>query len=210
MYTLALISQKGGTGKTTLACALAVAGEHAGLETVLVDLDPQGSATKWGELRDRDTPVVTSAEAPRLRQVLTAAKHAGAGLAVIDTAPHAAEAALAAARAADFVLIPCRASETDLTAIGATVALARRARKEPVAVLNAAPVRNPLTDEARTAIAGYRIETTPVVVHNRIDHVNAWTTGHSAEETAPRGKAAAEISALFEWLRNGALDLGQK
>ena len=129
MYTLALISQKGGTGKTTLACALAVAGEHAGLETVLVDLDPQGSATKWGELRDRDTPVVTSAEAPRLRQVLTAAKHAGAGLAVIDTAPHAAEAALAAARAADFVLIPCRASETDLTAIGATVALARRAPK---------------------------------------------------------------------------------
>ena len=47
MLILTFLSQKGGAGKTTLACAMAVAGENAGRATVLVDLDPQGTATKW-------------------------------------------------------------------------------------------------------------------------------------------------------------------
>ena len=56
MKTVALISQKGGAGKTTLAAGLAVAGERAGLTTVLLDLDPQASAAKWGALRRRGDP----------------------------------------------------------------------------------------------------------------------------------------------------------
>ena len=209
MLILAFISQKGGAGKTTLACATAVAAERAGLATVLVDLDPQASASKWSDLREPEAPVVTSAQAARLGPILEAARGTGAELAVIDTAPHAADAALEAARAAQLVLIPCRSSAADLTAIGATIDLARLAERPAIAILNAAPIRNPLSDQARAAIAGYGIETAPVVIHQRIDHVHAWTNGLTAVEFAPRSKAAAESIALFQWLRNGALNLGK-
>ena len=117
MRTIALISQKGGAGKTTLAIAFAVTAERAGLASVLVDLDPQASAAQWSDLRQAKTPVVTCTPAARLTSVLTAARDAGADIAILDTAPHAAEAALAAARSSDFVLIPCRPATADLVAI---------------------------------------------------------------------------------------------
>ena len=205
MLTVTFLSQKGGAGKTTLACAIAVAGESAGHATVLIDLDPQGTASKWSELREAETPVITAASPDRLTAVLSAAREAGAQLAVIDTAPHVSDAALEAARAAHMVLIPCRPSAADLTAIGASVELARQAGVPAHAVLNAAPVRNPLTEQAREAIARYGINTVPTVVHQRIDHVHAYTGGLSAAELAPRGKAARELEALFTWIAQGAL-----
>lgn len=209
MLTFAFISQKGGAGKTTLACATAVAAERAGLATVLIDLDPQASASKWSDLRQAETPVITSAQATRLDPILEAARSTGAELIVIDTAPHSADAALTAARAADAVLIPCRASAADLTAISATIDVARLAGRPAHAILNAVPVRNPLSEQARTAITRYDIETSPVVIHQRLHHVHAWTNGLTAQELAPRSKAAGETQALFEWLRNGALNLGK-
>ena len=208
MFVVSIASQKGGAGKTTVACALAVAAEHAGLPAVLIDLDPQGSATKWRELREAPAPVVTPAELAQLTPILEAARTAGARLAVVDTAPHAAVAALAAARAADLVLVPCRPAVADVTAIGTTIDIARAAQRTATVVLNAAPIRNPLTDQARTAILGYGIDCAPVVVHQRIDHVHAWTAGLSAQEHAPRSKAATELAALFAWLSHGALPLG--
>ena len=106
MLTIALVSQKGGAGKTTIAVGLAVAHELAGGGAAVVDLDPQGSASVWSDLRAVERPVVVSAHAPRIGRVLDAARARGVGLVVIDTAPHASDAALAAARAAELVLIP--------------------------------------------------------------------------------------------------------
>ena len=209
MKVFAVVSQKGGAGKTMLACALAVAAERAGLSALLVDLDPQGTATMWGALREAETPVVSAASPERLKAVLGAARHAGARLAVIDTPPHSTEAALTAARACDLVLIPCRPSAADLHAIGASVELAREAGVEAVAILNAAPVRHPLISQARDAVAGYGLATAPVVVHQRIDHVHAFTAGQSASEIA-RSKAGAEIEQLFAWLRQGNLPFDQE
>ena len=205
MLTLTFLSQKGGAGKTTLACAIAAAAEKAGRATVLVDIDPQGTASKWSELRKADTPVVTATSAERLAAVLSAARSAEAQLAVIDTAPHVSAAALEAARAGDMVLIPCRPSAADLTAIGASVELARQAAVPTHAILNAAPIRNPLTEQARQAIARYGINTVPTVIHQRIDHVHAFTAGLAATELAPRGKAARELEALFAWITQGDL-----
>ena len=205
MLTLTFLSQKGGAGKTTLACAMAVAGESTGHATVLVDLDPQGTASKWFELREAETPVVTATSPERLAAVLGAAHTAGAQLVVIDTAPQVSEAALEAARAADMILIPCRPSAADLSAIGASVDLARQAGVPAHAILNAAPVRNPLTEQAREAIARYGVNTVPTVIHQRIDHVHAYTAGLCATELAPRSKAARELEALFAWITQGAL-----
>ena len=208
VFTVALLSQKGGAGKTTLACGLAVESERAGLATVVVDLDPQASAAKWSDLRKASTPVVTSAQAARLTPVLTAAQDAGARVALIDTAPHAADAALMAARAADLVLIPCRPSAADLHAIGGTIDLTRIAETRAVVVINSAPVKNPVVEQAKVAIAGYHIDAAPLVVHHRIDHVHAFTAGQAATEWAPSGKAAAELTALAEWIHHAEATQG--
>ena len=208
MQTIALISQKGGAGKTTLALALAVTAERAGHTSVLVDLDPQASATQWSDLREAETPIVTCTPTARLESVLTAAQDGGANIAVLDTPPHAAGAALAAARVSDFVLIPCRAATADLVAIGASIDLIRIADKPAAVVINAAPIANPLTGEALAAIAGYGVKACPVVVHQRVEHVHAFTSGLSACESAPNGKAASEINKLFEWI-HGVMNLGK-
>src|SRR3954447_20047398 len=94
MRTLAVISQKGGAGKTTLAIHLAVAAQQAKRTSAIVDLDPQASATSWKDLRTEETPVVVSAQAARLKQVLDTASKEGVNLAIVDTAPHSESAAL--------------------------------------------------------------------------------------------------------------------
>jgi chromosome partitioning protein len=200
MKTIALLSQKGGTGKTTLALHLAVAAERAGASAVIVDLDPQASATSWSDLRQEDTPAVVSAQAARLGQVLTTAQEHGATFAIIDTAPHAESAALAAARAADLILIPCRPAILDLTAIGTTIDLVRIAGKPAAVVLNAVPPRGTLTHEAGEAVAGYGITLSPVSLGHRSAFIQALTTGETAQEYEPRGKAAMEIARLYLWV----------
>ena len=201
MRTIALLSQKGGSGKSTLACAIAAAAEHAGHTTVLVDLDPQGSTQKWGQLREAQTPIITGATPERLAAVLKAAEDAGASRAVIDTAPHASHGARQAAETADIAIIPCRPSAPDITAIGATIAIARDAGAKQIhAVVNGALVHSPLITQAQGAIARYGIGIAPVTTHQRIDHVHAYTRGLSAAEFAPHGHAAAEIQALYAWL----------
>src|SRR4051812_35511095 len=107
MKTLAILSQKGGAGKTTLAVHLAVAAERSGRPAVLVDLDPQASATGWKDSRASETPVVVSAQSARLSQILASAASGGAAIAILDTAPHSEGTALTAARSADYILIPC-------------------------------------------------------------------------------------------------------
>ena len=119
--TAALVARKGGSGKSTLAVALAVQHERAGGRAVVVDLDPQGNVTAWGALREADRPVVVAAQARRLQPVLDAARDGGADLTIIDTPPALADAALAAARVADLVLIPCRPALAGRGSWGASV-----------------------------------------------------------------------------------------
>ena len=108
MKTIAIISQKGGAGKTTLALHFAVGAGERNQSVAIIDLDPQASAAGWKDLRTDERPAVVSTQPARLAQVLATALNHGVELAIIDTAPHSESAALSAARAADFILIPCR------------------------------------------------------------------------------------------------------
>src|SRR5690349_8947046 len=114
MKIIAILSQKGGATKTSLAIHLAVAAIQDGKEAMIIDLDPQASATKWKDLRTDDTPVVISAQASRLTQNLETAQAAGAELIFIDTAPHSDSIAAAAARSADLILIPTKCYILDI------------------------------------------------------------------------------------------------
>ena len=68
MFTISIIGQKGGTGKTTVALGLAVAAFRAGKVVAVIDLDPQASAANWKDRRADDSPAVVSAQSSRLRQ----------------------------------------------------------------------------------------------------------------------------------------------
>jgi chromosome partitioning protein len=199
MKVIAILSQKGGAGKTTLALHLAVAAERDGHSAAVIDLDPQASAAGWGDSREAETPAIVSAQATRLPQVLEAARAAGALLVIIDTAPHSESAALAAARAADLILIPCRPTILDLRAIGGTIDLAKLAGKPAAVVLNTVPPRGSLGEEAKQAVAGYGVMVAPVSVGQRAAFQHALTAGLTAQEYEPQGKAAEEVTQLYMW-----------
>lgn len=198
MKTLAVISQKGGAGKTTLATHLAVAAEQHGLPTVLLDLDPQGSARVWADQRGGNVPEVMSDHPKQLPSLIDRAAKAGAGLVIVDTAPHADQAALMAARAADLVLIPCQPALYDLAAIGASVDLTEIAKRPHLVVINGAPVQGATAEDARNTLAGQGMAVSPVIICRRVAFSNSAITGQAAQEYEPRGKAAAEIVALFQ------------
>ena len=199
MKTIAIISQKGGAGKTTLAIHLAVAAEQARKSAAVIDLDPQASATGWGDHRGSDAPAVVSSQAARLAQVLDAARESGAAVALIDTAPHSESAALAAARAADLILIPCRPAILDLRAIHSTIDFAKLAGKPAAVVLNSVPPRGSLGDDAVEALRVYGVEVCPVRIGSRAVFIHALTEGLTALEHEPQGKGANEIRQLYKW-----------
>ena len=202
MHTVAILSQKGGTGKTTLTLHLAVASELAGRAAAVIDLDPQASAAGWKDSRMAETPVVVPVPSSRLPQALEAARAGGAVLTLIDTAPHATDAALAAAEAADLVLIPCRAGILDLRAIGTTARAVKLAGKPAYVVLNTMPSRAPnVLVDARAAVAIHGLQVAPFTMQQRVAYAHSLTAGQTAQEYEPLGKAADEIAQIYAWLR---------
>jgi chromosome partitioning protein len=201
MKTVAIVSQKGGTGKTTAAVHLATAATLAGYDAVVIDLDPQGSAATWGDDRGDNAPEVISGQAPRLQVLLDAADKEGFDLVVIDTGPAADAAARRSSELADLVLIPCRPSAFDLKAIRTTLDLVDATRTPAFVLLNAAPIRSRAVEEAREVIAGMGGKVAPVVICQRAAYGHSVIAGQTAEEFEPDGKAAEEIASLFAWAK---------
>jgi chromosome partitioning protein len=197
---LALLSQKGGSGKTTLATHLAVAlgGDR---RVVLIDTDPQRSATAWWQARKADHPELIEAEAGQIVPALRGVRASGAGLVIVDSMPSVASDIGAIARGSDLVLIPCRPSILDLRAVQRTVELVKSARVSAAFVLNAVPPPRSdgeagLTAEARRALSVYGLPILPTAIGQRAVLAHALAVGMAVEEFEPDSKAAAEIRAL--------------
>lgn len=200
MKTLAIVSRKGGAGKTTIAIHLAVAIEAMGLTVAVFDLDPQASAAMWGDRRGGDAPTVYPAQAPRLASLLAQAEAQAADLVILDTAPHADGIASDSASHADAILIPCRPSTLDLDAIGASVRLAMAAGKPAFVIANAAPVQGVEKDQMRAALQKAGVAVSPVVLHQRKAFASFMEAGRTAQEMEPKGRAADEIRELALWV----------
>jgi chromosome partitioning protein len=201
MQVIAIVSQKGGVGKSTLAVHLATEANAQGQRVLLLDLDPQGSAMEWANRRGDLLPDVSGANPASIGKEIERAKGEGFDLVVIDTAPHADHAALQAARAADIVAIPCRPSTFDIAAISATLDLCKLANKQAVVVINAAPIRSRVTTEAEEAIVEKGGKVSPVVIRQRVAFQHCMITGHTAAEFEPDGAAAREITRLLADLK---------
>jgi chromosome partitioning protein len=199
--TIAIISQKGGAGKTTLALHIAVAAEAAGYSTVVLDMDPQGTAEAWSEWRREAPPVVIPAKTATLAKTLEKAASHGADFVIMDTPPLAEAEARSAAKASDLVLVPCRPNAFDVHSIRTTSDLTRFAAKPAFAVFNAGPINAAkLYAETAEVVTEIGLQVAPVRLSERAAFRHATGSGKTAQETEAKGKAAEEVDALWVWI----------
>ena len=200
MRTIALINQKGGVGKTTVAVHLATAFWQHGADALVLDLDPQASATEWHDARAESLPHVESIQPARLAKVVEHAAEIGTAALILDTAPHAESTALDAARCADLVLVPCQPSIMDLRAMRKTVELLKLVKVPAFAILNSVPSYGTVADEAAEMIEGsLGLPVSPIRLGDRGAYTRCLIGGQVAQEVEPAGKAAAEIARLYTW-----------
>ena len=198
MKTLALISQKGGSGKTTLAVHLAVCAIQEGKAVALIDLDPQASCLDWFQARDTQNELAAiQAKAEQLPELLKQAKKGGVDLVILDTAPHSDNSAALTAKLADFVLVPCRPSRPDMKAVASTVAILQRAKARYSIILNAVPLGS-RTLEAQEVLKGQGFNVMNISISRRVALDYALDDGRSVHEYEPEGKAAQEIAELYQ------------
>jgi chromosome partitioning protein len=203
MHVIALLSQKGGGGRTSLAVSLATAAEEAGHETLIIDLDPQATACKWGDRREAESPIVIDAQASRLGNALAKAREGGIAWAIIDTPPRSAEAALAAAKLADLIVMPIRPQMYDLETIPntleliATAGAGRTAAIPVIAILNAIPARGSRHEQARDSLVSLGLTVCDKTIGQRAAFGDAAALGLSVLEYDQTGRAASEIREVY-------------
>ena len=200
MRVLALASQKGGSGKTTLSGHLAVQAQRAGMgPVVLMDIDPQGSLADWWNERTAEMPAFAQTTVARLANDLAELREQGFKLAVIDSPPAITAAIQSVIQVAELIVIPTRPSPHDLRAVGATVELCERSGKPLLFVVNAATPLAKITHEAAIALSQHGT-VAPVMVHHRTDFAASMIDGRTVMEVNPNSKSAKEIEALWAYL----------
>lgn len=199
--TIAIVSQKGGSGKTTLAVHLATRAAQAGRESCVIDTDPQATAAAWSDWRGDFLPVVVTSPPARLARTIDSARKQGVDFVVIDTPPHADAAAREAIKVADIVLIPTRPRAFDLHALEPIADLVAFAKKPAYVVLNGVPSgATVLSEEARATAKGLGLKVCSVELAERAAFHRSSAKGETASEIDPAGKAAKEIEKLWKWL----------
>jgi chromosome partitioning protein len=200
MHIVAVLSEKGGAGKTTVAVHLAVAAKLAGRDAVIIDLDPQASAADWADRRG-SSPEAVAVPPARLAKLLGDLRANGVQLVVIDTGRDSNNAGYTAAQAADLILIPCQPGGFDFRALTRTTDLCKLAGKRPFVVLNGLqPSATKAEADAREALTAYECDLAPVALHRRAAYRQASIVSKTAQEAEPGGPAAEEIRQLYSWV----------
>jgi chromosome partitioning protein len=209
MLSIAVLNQKGGVGKTTIATNLAAVAHLGGRRTLVLDLDRQGSAFDWYAARVEGSRLA-GLNVARADKALTLAKvrdlTKGYDVAVFDGPPRLSDVTQAAAVAADVIVVPMRAGAYDYWASSETLDLLDRAdevrselsmpRSRRIFVLNGAAPGTKLTRNALEAIGGLG-EIAPMSLGNRVTYAESALAGESVVTAAPQAVAAQEIEALY-------------
>ena len=211
MYIIAVIAEKGGVGKTTIALDLAVTAVQKGHKVAVIDIDPQASASKWTDRRSNEYPWVVPTHAVRIAAAIDQAKAQGVDFIVIDTPPHSATEATEAARRADVVLLPVEPHVFSLETVTKQADLLKIAGN-PLAfyVVNKAPTQGTEANSAIDYLKGQGVSVSPVILHLRAAHRHAGNLGKIAAEYDPGGKAAQEALQLYMYTMEVVKAKGRK
>lgn len=202
MRTIAFVTQKGGSGKSTIASSVAVAAAELGERVCVIDLDPQASLLSWSKTRQLDDIAVVAATPAKLPAVIEALGKKGVTLVIIDTPGADGAASTAAMREADLNVIPSRPSVFDLWASAQTRVALKTSGSDFVFMLNQCP---PAQQSARVDNAVAALEEmggliSPLVL-SRVDYQEAARHGLGVTEINPNGAAANEMRALWASLK---------
>lgn len=206
MPIIAVVNQKGGAGKTTLALNLAGALAESGSRVLLIDADPQQTAQDWAAVRDKPPPFqVLGLSKPVLHRDLPGIA-ADYDHVVIDGAPRNYEVARSAIAAADLVLIPVQPSGADFWASRETVKLVKEAHafketQKSVFLVSRRVGRSALGRDIAEALAEFELPILRCGTSQRVIYAEALTAGLTVIESQPRGPAAEEIRAILAEIR---------
>ncbi|MFT6559120.1 MULTISPECIES: ParA family protein [Sneathiella] len=201
MKVIAVASQKGGSGKTTLAGHLAVQAELSGMGPVaLVDTDPQGSLSEWWNEREAETPLFARTSIENLKDDIARMQHMGIKLLIVDTPPAITETIATVIGLADLLIIPTRPSPHDLRAVGATVELAEGLETPLVFVVNGATPRARITSEAAIALSQHGT-LAPSILHQRVDFASSMIDGRTVMELNEQSKSSEELARLWSYIQ---------
>jgi chromosome partitioning protein len=207
MHTIALVSQKGGSGKSTIAIGLAIAAMQDGHKVCILEADPQGTVANWRRRRTHSEPMVeTFSAGDDIGQSLSSLERGGVTLTIIDTAGGASATTADAIRASDLCLIPARPSLPDIETAAPTLSAVRKFDKPFAFVLNQTPVRSYRLDvaasslgETATSLNVMGVLALPYIAL-RNDQQDALGAGLAVTEYALAGKSAEEIRGLWRWV----------
>ena len=203
MRIITLVTQKGGTGKSTLTTGLAVAAMQAGEKVIAFDLDPQGTLAAWAQIRGGAEPSVAQLPARETARLAEVLKEAGRKftVALVDTAGADSPATHNAMTAATLCLVPLRPTRPDGLAIKPTVEALMRGRRPFAFVLNQCPTqpKNSRATEMASGLASLGLLAEPMV-RQRADYQDAFAAGQGVTEYAAEGKAAHEMRDLWAWI----------
>ena len=199
MKAITFVTQKGGSGKSTICISLAVAAQETGASVCILEMDRQATVSDWAEHRQSDTPEVAQIEATRLEEVIHRLKGSAYDYVFIDTPGVDSPGTLAAIRAADLCVIPCRPTPADLRAFKPTLAAIYRLEKKFAFVLNQTPPRSYRVRDAADGLTVLGV-LPDVNVVMRNDHQDAIGLGQGVTEFNPTGQAAQEIRRLWSWI----------
>ena len=202
MMVIGVVAQKGGGGKSTVSVNLAVAAAENGKTAVIIDIDQQASAAKWGDRREAKNIAVVGALQSRIKQTIETARTHGADYVVIDSPGHNDSAAMETIRASDIVILPVEASMFHFDTLPAMRDLIRVAgdkptwllinKLHPAASVQAEKLKKILTDN-------YAMSVSPVHWSHLTIYGTSADIGLTPIEQEPEGKAAEEVRSLYKF-----------
>src|SRR3954471_3008939 len=199
MKPITFVTQKGGSGKSTLCINLAVAAQEAGRSVCILEMHRQATVSDWAEHRTSESPEVAQVDATQLDEVMRNLRGSAYDYVFIDTPGVDSPGTLSAIRAADLCIIPCRPTPADLRAFKPTLAAVYRLEKRFAFVLNQTPPRSYRIRDAADGLAVLGI-LPDVNIVARTDHQDAIGLGKGVTEYNPKGAAAGEIRQLWQWM----------